>query len=250
MTTAKKKWKDFIIALLGMALVSLLCFHGTRAYLSYQTEEIPNSFSLGEGVAVELIHSENENQVFTPGMKFNKPAYVLVPEDAMETEYIAVQIYYYVEEEIPAGQEHAGDLRLVEISSGQFSRIADLWSDGRSGLKDGWVTRDGVTYYYVEPSPKGYVLKPVKAGSLNTVFDGYKIKDDYKEVYSGGIKTDATLYKRNGNSWVATKTVRKLEKGQLQSFHVKVVAYAVQGNIDTPQAVSQFRTMGLGVFPN
>lgn len=249
-TNRKKVW----IGILGIALVSLLAISITLAYLQSHTEDATNTFTLGDGVEIELEHDSTLHEDFTPGMEYDMPAKVKIPDTAMDWEYIAVKIDYYVEEQGPDG-----NLILKKIDDNknfldEYAKLQSYNVDGKDentagvakqeGTRDGWfTTEDGnknKIYYYGSNIGGTMQLTKVSSGSSITVFDQIKINDPYEHVYSiekenPSLNTDVATM-----AGIAANSVSEIKKDQLETFHTVVTAYAVQGNISNEQALQEF----------
>ena len=97
MAVSNRRQKKKYTGMIGIVLVSLLAISITYAYLQSHTEEVTNTFTLGEGVKVELEHESGLHEDFTPGMEYDQPATVIVPSTAMDQEYIAVKVEFFAE---------------------------------------------------------------------------------------------------------------------------------------------------------
>lgn len=246
-TNRKKVW----IGILGIVLVSLLVIAITLAYLQSHTEDATNTFTLGDGVEIELEHDSNLHEDFTPGLEYDMPAKVKIPDTAMDWEYIAVKIEYYVEKQGPDG-----NLTLKKIDDNntflnEYAKLQSYDAKGDSiatagaikvaGTRKGWTTNDNKFFYYGEKSANGTMqLTKVSSGASITVFDQIKINDPYIHVYSiekmnPSLNTDMVTM-----AGIAASSVSEIKKDQLETFHTVVTAYAVQGNISNEQALQEF----------
>ena len=249
MTSSKNSQKRIVVGLLGTVLVILLSVAITLAYLQSHTEEVVNTFTLGEGVDIELEHNTDENEIFIAGKEYDKLAQVIVPETAtVNTEYVAVKIEYFVEK-----QEQDGNLTLVQIDNQEFldsyayiqsydvsGTTTDITGVLKSkGTRNDWYTEDGKIYYYGTKDGDGKLrLKSVIPGTTITVFDQIKVQEPYNHIYDIAIE-EPTLTKVQ-NEEIVTIKVPSIKKGQLETFHTIVTAYAVQGDISTEQAMEEF----------
>ena len=250
MTISKEKRKKISTAIIGIVLVSLLCISITLAYLQSHTKEVINTFTLGEGVEVELEHDSGLNKDFSPGFEYDKPAIVKIPTTVMDWEYIAVKVEYYVEEQ---GLDGNLTLRKIEDNNTFLSSYAYLQSyqiDGSSddienalkvqGTRNGWYTEDNRIFYYGIKNEENLELTKVNAGENIVVFDQIKVCNPYPQMYT--IANDNPILTKNGidGGVLPDKSVSKIVKGQLETFHTVVTAYAVQGDISTEQAMEEF----------
>ena len=250
MTTPELK-KRFVIAIMGIVMVGLPFVFGTWAYLQHQTDDVINTFTFGTGVELELnepkyMQDERRN-AFTPGMLIDKDPTVLVPENAMEEEYIAVVVKYYKEvvkddtiilEEISYEQFKADYATIYSFSKNgsvtdgklSISKEKEEDYDVVEGIREGWVTNDNNVFYYGTYNGRNVLLTPVTTGSSITLFDKVKILEDYDHVYE---KAGTYKVTKNGEfQW--NKTV---SKGQLVGFQIDVTAYAVQGNLPSDEGI-------------
>ena len=246
-TNRKKVW----IGILGIALVSLLAISITLAYLQSHTEDATNTFTLGDGVEIELEHASSLHEDFTPGLEYDMPAKVKIPDTAMDWEYIAVKIEYYVEQ-----QGADGNLILKKIEDNNTFRdgyaklqsynvdgnVEDTTGAGKiQGTRNGWTTTDNKIFYYGVANANGAVdLTKVSSGSSITVFDKIKINEPYNHVYT--IEKTTPILNTDGVTieGITDRRVSEIKKDQLETFHTVVTAYAVQGNITTEQAMDEF----------
>lgn len=249
MTISKNNRKTIIVGFLGTVLVILLSVAITLAYLQSHTEEVINTFTLGEGVDIELEHNTDENEIFIAGKEYDKLAQVIVPETAtVNAEHIAVKIEYFVEK-----QGEDGNLTLVQIDNQEFldsyAYIQSYDVPGTStditgilknkGTRNDWYTEDGRIYYYGTKDGDGnFQLKSVAPGTTITVFDQIKVQDPYNHIYDIAIEEPTLTKVQNGE--IVTIKVPSIKTEQLETFHTVVTAYAVQGDISTEQAMEEF----------
>ena len=122
MAVEKNRKKRIILVILAIVMVCCLIVIGTLAWLQWRTQKEENTFTLGQGVTVELKEEkygkeENQERVknFTPGMLLDKDPTVCIPETNID-EYIAVTVRYYIEE------AENSTINLKEVSYEEFSQ--------------------------------------------------------------------------------------------------------------------------------
>lgn len=257
MAISKRKQKRSYTGMIGIVLVALLFISITYAYLQSHTDESTNTFTLGEGVKVNLVHDNGVHGDFTPGSEYDKPARVVIPDTAMHHEYIAVKVQFFAEI-----QGTDGNLTLQKIDNTNFlSSYAHLQSYNvtgsaidvtgatkQAGVRKGWVTKDNKIFYYGtkvgEGNKESVQLTKVSSGSSVTVFDQIKVNDTYDHVYrvTDGVTAQEVDLQVDAKykDIVSGVTKRTLKKGQLVTFHTVVSAYAVQGDVSSEQAMAEF----------
>ena len=254
MAVSNRRQKKKYTGMIGIVLVSLLAISITYAYLQSHTEEVTNTFTLGEGVKVELEHESGLHEDFTPGMEYDQPATVIVPSTAMDQEYIAVKVEFFAEV-----QGDDGNLTLTKINNADFldsyahfqsyalsGGVADTTNASKqTGARTGWTEDENnpEIFYYGELGDGNMQLTQVSSGTSITFFDQIKVNDPYKHVYS--MSDNATIQEvdltvADEYKYIVSDETRELKKGQLVTFHTVVSAYAVQGDISSEQAMGEF----------
>lgn len=117
----KRKLGKFFMFVLAVILVSLISIMSTIAYLSDTDGEEVHTFTLGEGVDVELIQDTAEPEEFYPEKEYpEKHASVKIPDTAMEYEYIGVKVQFFTEVETTIKDQQA--LQFKKTSYSDFSK--------------------------------------------------------------------------------------------------------------------------------
>lgn len=229
---AKKNGKTILIMFLIFVLVILLTIGATLAYLKSMTGEEISTFTVGNGVAIELEEVEydkdTKKDAFTAGAIISKDPTVFIPASGMEKEYVAVTVDYVIEKEV------AGAIVETHVTYEQFKNtyatIASYSNAEKTDieldrLNAGWVTIDNYkTFYYGTcNADKDAItaLTPLVKGTKATVFDKIVIKQPYP-VYTDTIDQNH-------------------RKEQLVNFKILIQAYAVQGDLTVPQALATFK---------
>lgn len=220
--TVEKRRKKKVLVILAIVMVCCLVIVGTLAWLRYRTPEAINTFTLGEGVKIELKEEkydkeENLNRVanFTPGMLLDKDPTVYIPAVEMN-EYIAVTVRYYIEEVV---EDNIIELR--EVKYNEFQNYAEIYSFKESvtggavagsvisseeeksykspepGFREGWVyNQDRSVFYYsfvtgsavkpivtTNPAVDDVAFKSVTSGAAITLFDKVKVSSKYNRYF-------------------------------------------------------------------
>lgn len=254
-TKCRKKNKLLWIGVI--LLVVLLSVLGTLAYLRDNTDERQHTFVLGEGVDVELEQDTSSNQAFTPGMVYtNKAATVLVPETAMEKEYLAAKVHFYVEEVVGTGAQQK--VQYKQISYDEFTnRYATLQSDDTQiivpgtpnrivGPRQNWTItqtdKNTGACFYLGTTADGVngELTVAENGSGHVLFDYICVNDPFPERY-GVSMGEHKLYDTDGVTPVETRDA--IEDEDFVGFRIVVSAFAVQGDIGTSEGFGALTRM-------
>ncbi len=253
---ARAKIGKFLIGVLAVILVSLLSIVSTIAYLSDEDGEEVHTFTLGEGVDIELIQDTAEPEEFYPEKEYpEKAASVEIPITAMEYEYVGVKVQFFTELETAINSQQA--LIFNQTAYSDFSQhYGKLISYSESGTvlnqtsgtldsetRNGWVEYVDASSNQSRDSEKGTIylwcgdgdtLAKVKHGSKLMIFDSIRINKDCDQKYpvSVPIGSEILLYNQDGTLY----TKRVIGDGQLKGFRIVVTAYAVQGDIDAADA--------------
>lgn len=254
MEFAKGKKKKNKIGILGILLVSLLAISITLAYLQSHTEKAINTFTLGEGVKVELEQVEVE-KVFAPGVSYERKAIVKIPDTAMSREFIAVKIYFYQDEMNEAGNlittpvEDVEQFSSAKVTISSYSEVEATYDgDGgnigiEKGTRKGWhaIYEKGsnciTCYYGVQESGGDITFTPVSTGAAVTVFDFVKVQNTYDDKYEKASENPELVNQKG----VSQGAISSISVGQMKNFRIVVNAYAVQGDISNEQAMGEFQ---------
>ena len=215
--TVEKRRKKKILVILAIVLVCCLAIIGTLAWLRWRTPEVENTFTLGNGVKVELEEKkywEEKNQErvknFTPGMLLDKDPTVCIPEEVKVDEYIAATVRYYIEEV----DYTKNTIQLKEVSYNDFEKYAEIYSfaeakgrsgesvsgsseistkdeskyDLKKGIRNGWVHDENYRiFYYGVVSNSAIKTKSEVSTTVSTT--GYNDDIEFTSVTSGAAIT-------------------------------------------------------------
>lgn len=273
---ARRKMGKILIGVLAIILVSLLSIVSTIAYLSDEDGEEVHTFTLGEGVDIELIQDTAEPEEFYPEKEYpEKAASVKIPDTAMEYEYVGVKVQYFTEKVDYINNENA--LKFVGTSYSDFSRDYGKiisYSEEASNLnvtsgtmnketRTGWKeyedptrgktseSTNGTIYLYYGVNGNGDTgnrLATVLHGSELMIFDSIRINEKCNQTYPPNTVTSGDpikLYHQDNND-VENAITRYIYKDQLKGFRIVVTAYAVEGDIDPGEAEKTLVSMITG----
>lgn len=215
-----KKAKQTSIIVLAFLMIISLSIAITLAFLTDRTDRKKNTFTIGNGVKVQLeepLYDKNtKGYQYSPEEILDKDPTIVIPEDAMEQEYIATVVEYYV--------DYNGDgIYEEEISYDEFKQYASIGSiiDGTLQYdqpRKGWFSVDNNKTFFYGTGENGVLksLTPVSKDSKIVLFDKVKINKDVPKY-----KNDTEIY----------------VKEQPVAFRIDVIAYAVQGDIEDQKAI-------------
>lgn len=233
MTVEKNRKKRIILVILAIVMVCCMIVIGTLAWLRYRTDEAINTFTLGEGVKIDLKEekydteeNKKRREEFTPGMMLDKDPTVYIPEVEMD-EYIAVVVRYYIEEV----DYNTKEIKLKEVNYNKFKEYATLHSFKEvktggtvtgsvisskeeelyklgDGIRNGWVhDPDYRIFYYgsAKDNSNGNTIDsngaiedvnftPVTSGAAITLFDKVKVSKAY-DRYNKDFNEEKYRYK-------------------------------------------------------
>lgn len=239
--TVEKRRKKKILVILAIVLVCCLAIIGTLAWLRWRTPEAINTFTLGNGVKIELKEEkyekeENQKRVanFTPGMLLDKDPTVYIPAVKMD-EYIAVVVRYYIEE---VGENNTIQLKEVSykeftedyaeiqsfketVTGGDISGSVISSADEKNyklveGFRKGWVHDEECRVFYYG-GVKGSADKPVvttdsttddiaftsvTSGAAITLFDKVKVSPKYNRFYDTSTAFSFDKYRYHEGDYI------------------------------------------------
>lgn len=259
----RRKLKKMLSGVLAVALVALLSILLTVAYLRDKTDEKTHTFTLGANVDIILNQDTRTNITAEPGKEYpSLQTTVTIPQSAMATEYIAVKVFFYKEEE-KTSESQQKYLQYTPISYADFkSDYGDLYSYNKSGLetsspgdtkqtsyRSDWLldattesVSSGAVFYYKGTATDGKIT-PVAHGSTVVVFDSVQLSQSFSQKYTGlsSFPTTLPLEDETGSNITGGRTIQN--KDQLKGFKIVVCAYAVQGNIDAGAAKTALKNL-------
>lgn len=233
----------------------------TIAYLSDKTGEEIHTFTLGEGVDIELIWDERIPDVFYPEKEYpEKHAYVTIPDTAMKYEYVGVKVQFFKEEEARIDSQNVLQFKKTNYSTfaNNYGKIIsyakeateknediDITETLNAGTRSGWReytapnnnkssdSDDGTIYLYCGNNTNGD-LAQVFHGSSLWIFDSIRINEDCSQKYATNLPEGSTikLYNQDGTYYAE----RTIGYDQLKGFRIVITAYAVQGDIPAAEA--------------
>lgn len=233
MTVEKNRKKRIILVILAIVMVCCLIIIGTLAWLRYRTDEAINTFTLGEGVKINLEEkkydteeNKKRREEFTPGMMLDKDPTVYIQDVEMD-EYIAVVVRYYIEEV----DYDTKEITLKEVNYNKFKEYATIYSfqkvkgggvvtgsvisseeeklyDLGDGIRNGWVhDPDYRIFYYgsakgtsnntavtIDDAIDDVVFTSVTSGAAITLFDKVKVSKAY-DRYNKDFNEEKYRYK-------------------------------------------------------
>lgn len=213
-----KRTSVFVIAFLVVISLSVAL---TLAFLTDKTEKRKNTFTIGNGVKIQLeepLYDLNtKGYQYSPNEVLDKDPTVVIPSDAMEKEYIAAVVEYYIDKDGDGAYES-------KISYNEFRDYASIGSIMNEIFisdqpQNGWFSVDNnETFFYGKGgNDKIEALVPVENGNKYRIFD--KVK----------INANVPRYKENTKKYI---------KNQPVAFRIDVIAYAVQGNVEDKDAIN------------
>lgn len=233
MTVEKNRKKRIILVILAIVMVCCMIVIGTLAWLRYRTDEAINTFTLGEGVKIDLKEekydteeNKKRREQFTPGMMLDKDPTVYIPEVEMD-EYIAVVVRYYIEDV----DYKTNKITLKEVNYNEFKEYAtihsfkttkggevvtgsvisaaeeELYNLGE-GIRNGWVHDPSYRIFYYGSAKDNFNgntidsnaaiedvdFTPVTSGAAITLFDKVKVSKAY-DRYNRDFNEEKYRYK-------------------------------------------------------
>lgn len=252
MAVEKNRKKRIILIVLAIVMVCCLIIAGTLAWLRYRTDEAINTFTLGDGVKIELEEkkydteeNKKRREEFTPGMLLDKDPTVYIPE--VETdEYIAVVVRYYIEEV----DYNTKEITLKEVNYNKFKEYATLHSFKEvkaggtvtgsvisaeeeklyklgDGIRNGWVHDPNYRIFYygsvkgnsnsstidLNVTSEDVEFTSVTSGAAITLFDKVKVSKAY-DRYNKDFNEEKYRYK-NTDDYILKKVINGTIENQV-----------------------------------